>query len=61
MSGYNYESFGQCEVAAPDFWSVAKVGDPAPSFSLPDLAGNLVSLGSFAGKKHVLLEFGSIT
>ena len=61
MSGYNYESFGQCEIAAPDFWSVAKVGDRAPEFSLPDLDGNLVSLASFAGRKHVLLEFGSIT
>jgi len=61
MSGYNYESFGQCEISAPDFWSVAKVGSPAPKFSLPDLDGNLVSLESFAGKKHVVLEFGSIT
>jgi peroxiredoxin len=61
MSGYNYESFGQCEISAPDFWSVAKVGSQAPKFSLPDLDGNLVSLASFAGKKHVLLEFGSIT
>ena len=48
MSAYNYESFGQCDIDAPDF-------------SLADLDGNLVSLSSFAGKKHVLLEFGSIT
>ncbi len=61
MSGYNYESFGQCEISAPDFWSVAKVGSQAPAFSLPDLDGNLVSLQSFTGKKHVVLEFGSIT
>lgn len=61
MSGYNYESFGQCEVSAPDFWSVAKVGGQAPPFTLPDLDGKLVSLASYAGKKHVLLEFGSIT
>jgi peroxiredoxin len=61
MSGYNYESFGQCEIAAPDFWSVAKVGGRAPEFCLPDLDVNLVSLASFAGRKHVLLEFGSIT
>ena len=61
MGGYNYESFGECDVGAPDFWSVAGVGSQAPDFSLPDLDGNLVSLASFAGKKHVLLEFGSIT
>jgi peroxiredoxin len=61
MSGYNYESFGQCEVDAPDFWSVAAVGSRAPDFSLPDIDGNMISLASFAGEKHVLLEFGSIT
>ena len=61
MSGYNYESFGKCENDDPDFWSVAQVARPAPHFSLPDLDGNRVSLESFAGKKHVLLEFGSIT
>lgn len=61
MSGYNYESYGQCDVDAPDFWSVAAVGSRAPEFTLPDLEGNLLSLASFAGKKHVLLEFGSIT
>ena len=61
MSGYNYESFGQCDIDAPDFWSVATIGTKAPDFTLADLDGNLVSLSSFAGKKHVLLEFGSIT
>jgi peroxiredoxin len=61
MSGYNYESYGQCDVGVPDFWSVAAVGSRAPDFILPDLDGNLLSLASFAGEKHVLLEFGSIT
>jgi len=61
MSGYNYESFGQCDIAGPDFWAVATIGTKAPDFTLADLDGNLVSLSSFAGKKHVLLEFGSIT
>jgi len=61
MTGYNYESFGQCEIAAPDFGSVVKVGSQAPQFTLPDLDGNEFSLASFTGKKHVLLEFGSIT
>jgi len=74
MSAYNYESFGQREgdapdfwsvaavgTRAPDFWSVAAVGTRAPDFSLSDVDGNMISLASFAGKKHVLLEFGSIT
>ena len=34
MSGYNYESYGQPDVGAPDFWSVAVVGGHAPQFSL---------------------------
>jgi len=58
---YNYESFGQCDLAAPDFWAVAKVGATAPNFVLTDLDGKRVSLEDFKGKKHVLLEFGSIT
>ena len=61
MSGYNYESFGRCEIDEPNFWSVARVGTQAPDFSLPDLDGNMISLSSFAGREHVLLEFGSIT
>ena len=33
------------------------VGDPAPDFSLPDIAGGEVSLSSFTGEKPVLLYF----
>jgi peroxiredoxin len=29
----------------------------APDFSLPDFAGNMVSLSEFRGKKNVLLVF----
>jgi len=61
MRGYNYESYGSCEIDAPHFWSVATVGSRAPDFTLPDLDGSEVPLASFSGKKHVLLEFGSIT
>jgi peroxiredoxin len=61
MDFYNRESFGQCDIGAPDFWAVAKVGERAPNFILTDLRGNRVSLEDFKGKKHVLLEFGSIT
>jgi peroxiredoxin len=61
MISYNYDSFGQCKDGAPDFRSVAKIGSAAPDFTLSDLDGRQVSLSSFRDKKHVLLEFGSIT
>jgi hypothetical protein len=61
MDYYNYEAYGQCEVGAPDFKSVVKVGTKAPEFTLTSLDGNTVSLRDFFGKKHVLLEFGSVT
>jgi peroxiredoxin len=61
MENYNYESFGDHQCGAPDFRSVAQIGSPAPDFTLSDLDGNQVSLSSFRDKKHVLLEFGSIT
>ena len=61
MDSYNYQAYGQCEVAAPDFGSVAKVGTRAPDFTLSGLDGAPVSLTDFLGKKHILLEFGSIT
>lgn len=61
MDSYNHESFGQCDIGVPDFRSVAKVGTRAPEFSLTTLDGAKVSLADFIGKKHVLLEFGSIT
>ena len=48
MDPYNYDSFGQCEIGAPDF-------------ALTNLDGKKISLGDFKGKKHVILEFGSIT
>lgn len=61
MDSYNYEEYGQCDVEAPNFRSVAQVGTRAPDFTLVDLNGKKVSLSDFGGKKHVLLEFGSIT
>jgi hypothetical protein len=61
IDNYNHRSFGQCDLEAPDFWSVAKVGTSAPSFTLSGLDGTKVSLADFVSKKHVLLEFGSIT
>jgi peroxiredoxin len=61
MDSYNHESFGQCDLGALDFWSVARVGMQAPDFKLISLDGMKVSLADLRGKKHVLLEFGSIT
>ena len=61
MDSYNHQSYGQCDVGVPDFRSVAKVGTKAPEFVLMDLDGKRVSLADSKGKKHVLLEFGSIT
>ncbi|MCP5534805.1 MAG: peroxiredoxin [Akkermansiaceae bacterium] len=34
-----------------------KVGDQAPGFTLPSVAGNKVSLAQFRGKKNVVLSF----
>jgi len=61
MDLYNYEAYGQCEIGAPDFKSMAKVGTRAPNFTLARLDGKPVALTDVLGKKHVLLEFGSIT
>jgi cytochrome oxidase Cu insertion factor (SCO1/SenC/PrrC family) len=33
------------------------LNQPAPDFSLPDFAGNRVSLSDFRGRKNVLLAF----
>ena len=35
------------------------VGEPAPSFSLRDLAGNTVDLAEMIGEKPIVLQFGS--
>lgn len=61
MDSYNHQSYGQCDVGAPDFRAVAKVGTKAPEFVLADLDGRRISLADFEGKKHLLLEFGSVT
>ncbi|MBI4487866.1 MAG: redoxin domain-containing protein [Deltaproteobacteria bacterium] len=61
MDSYNHQSYGQCDIGAPGFRSVAKVGTKAPDFILAGLEGQRVSLSDFNGKRHVLLEFGSIT
>lgn len=37
------------------------VGTPAPDFTLQTVSGEKVSLSEYRGKKHVVLEWGSIT
>lgn len=61
MDAYNHQSYGQCDVDAPNFRFVAQVGTKAPDFTLTDLDGGRVFLADFKGRKHLLLEFGSIT
>jgi peroxiredoxin len=60
---YNYESFTRSESAgkSSEFKNSLRAGDEAPDFELTTLEGEKVRLAEFRGKKHVLLEFGSIT
>ena len=60
---YNYESFTRSESAGKsnEFKDGLRAGEEAPDFELPTLDGERLSLSSFRGRKHVLLEFGSIT
>ena len=34
-----------------------KVGEPAPDFTLPSVAGDKITLSQFRGKKHVVISF----
>lgn len=42
---------------ATDSQTTLKVGDPAPDFELPSIAGEKVSLSGFRGKNNVVLSF----
>jgi len=63
IDAYNYEYFTRSESAGKsgEFKSSLRAGEDAPDFELPTLDGDRVRLSAFRGKKHVLLEFGSIT
>ncbi|MBI4489621.1 MAG: hypothetical protein HY694_11095 [Deltaproteobacteria bacterium] len=63
IQAYNYESFTRSESAGKsnEFKSSLRAGEDAPDFELPTIEGDRVRLSTFHGKKHVLLEFGSIT
>lgn len=60
---YNYASFSRSESAGKsnEFKSTLRAGEEAPDFELPTLDGERVRLSALHGKKHILLEFGSIT
>ena len=60
---YNYESFTRSESSgkSAEFKNCLRAGDKAPDFELPSVEGEWVSLSALRGRKHVLLEFGSIT
>jgi peroxiredoxin len=60
---YNYDSFARSESAgkSTEFKNSLWTGEEAPDFELASLEGGRISLAAFRGKKHILLEFGSIT
>jgi len=63
METYNYRSFSRSESAgkSSEFKNGLRAGEEAPDFELRTVEGEPVQLSSYRGKKHVLLEFGSIT
>jgi hypothetical protein len=60
---YNYHSFSRSESAgkSSEFKNSLRADEEAPDFELPGLDSDRVRLSALRGKKHVLLEFGSIT
>jgi peroxiredoxin len=60
---YNYETFTRSESAGKsnEFKNSLRAGEEAPDFELPALNVDRVRLSALRGRKHVLLEFGSIT
>jgi hypothetical protein len=60
---YNYASFTRSESAgkSDEFKSSLRAGEEAPDFELATLLGERVRLSALRSKKHILLEFGSIT
>lgn len=63
IDNYNYESFTRSESTGKsnEFKNGLRAGEEAPDFELPALDGERISLSAFRGRKHILLEFGSIT
>ena len=60
---YNYTSFSRSESSSKsnEFKNSLRAGEAAPDFELPTVDGERLRLSALRGRKHVLLEFGSIT
>jgi hypothetical protein len=60
---YNYESFTRSESSgrSDEFKNSLRAGEGTPDFELPTIEGERIRLSALRGRKHVLLEFGSIT
>jgi peroxiredoxin len=60
---YNYASFARSESSGKsnEFKNSLRAGEAAPDFELPTVEGDRFRLSALRGRKHVLLEFGSIT
>ncbi len=63
VDSYNYKKFARSETTnmSGHFKTQLRAGEEAPDFTLPTVEGGRVRLSDLRGKKHVLLEFGSIT
>jgi len=63
IEAYNYARFVPSESAgrSEEFRQQLRAGDVAPDFELPELDGTSLRLSALQGRKHVVLEFGSIT
>ncbi len=58
---YNKSEYGTGSGHFNSFKSHLRVDGEAPDFAIKRLDGGSVRLSDFRGKKHVVLEFGSIT
>ncbi|MEE8238896.1 MAG: hypothetical protein V3R13_02270 [Nitrososphaerales archaeon] len=58
---YNKSDYGTGSGNFDAFKSHLRVGGEAPNFTIKRLDGGSMKLSDFRGKKHVVLEFGSIT
>jgi len=47
-------------IGLPGTAAAVEVGDKAPDFNLPSTKGGKFSLGSLAGKKHLVIQFYEI-
>ncbi|MFQ5656856.1 MAG: hypothetical protein ACE5G5_04895 [Candidatus Methylomirabilales bacterium] len=59
-TGYNYPRFHQ-GLMVEKFEGGPKPGEMAPDFSGPTLDGRELRLSDFRGRRHVVLQFGSVT